>query len=463
MDRTALYHRLPGAGREALASLHGWRLIRARYGRDAEERVAAALAREEWDLDRWADRTSERLAEMLRHAATAVPWYRQHWEQRRAKGDRSSVEDLSAWPILAKESVRAQPRAFLADGAGAGPLIEEHTSGTSGTPLTLWWDREATHEWFALLEARLRRWHGVSRHEPWAIIGGQLVVPPDQDRPPWWVRNRPMRQLYVASTHISARSAERIAEAIEAHGATHVLGYPSGLHALASHLPDGRRVGGIQVALSNAEPLLAHQRRSVAEAFAAPVRDTYGQAEIVAAGSECPAGRLHEWPEAGVLEVLDDDDQPAPPGTAGRLVATGLLNRAMPLVRYEVGDRLTRPEGATPCPCGRTLPGLGRIEGRSDDVVRTVDGREVGRLDPVFKADLPIREAQIRQTAPDRFTILVVPGAGFSDRHAADLRDRLCDRVGPAEVRVERVPALPRDANGKLKAVVVEPAARSGS
>nr|MBP8949340.1 hypothetical protein [Promineifilum sp.] len=162
----------------------------------------------------------------------------------------------------------------------------------------------------------------------------------------------------------------------------------------------------------------------------------------------------HLWPEAGHVEIVaDDSDAALPVGQAGRLVATGLLNADMPLIRYETGDRATA--SAEACPCGRGLPLLAAIEGRVDDVVVTPDGRHIGRLDPVFKADLPIREAQIIQQTRDTLRVLYVPTAAYTTADGEALIARIHDRVGgDMRVELEAVEAIPRTASGKFRAVV---------
>lgn len=98
---------------------------------------------------------------------------------------------------------------------------------------------------------------------------------------------------------------------------------------------------------------------------------------------------------------------------------------------------------------------LAAIEGRIDDVLITPDGRRIGRLDPVFKADLRIREAQIVQHEPDRVEVLVVPGAGFSPESSRDLRSRLVARLGQQmRIEIREVAGIPRGANGKFRAVL---------
>jgi phenylacetate-CoA ligase len=185
------------------------------------------------------------------------------------------------------------------------------------------------------------------------------------------------------------------------------------------------------------------QREVITEVFGAPVQETYGMAELAVAASECQAGRRHVWPEVGLVETVEEE-----------LVATGLLNQDMPLVRYRTGDRLARvPKWDHGCPCGRTLPVIDAVDGRIDDVVVTPDGRRLGRLDPVFKSDLAIVEAQIVQDRIDHLRILVVPAEGFDHSAAKALERRVLDHVGAMVVDVELTDRIPRGPGGKLRGV----------
>jgi phenylacetate-CoA ligase len=100
------------------------------------------------------------------------------------------------------------------------------------------------------------------------------------------------------------------------------------------------------------------------------------------------------------------------------------------------------------------MPILGRIEGRKDDVIVTPDGRRIGRLDPVFKADLPIREAQIIQETMTRVVVRYVPTAACSSAHLDNLLERLHERLGDMEIALEPAEQISRSANGKFKAVI---------
>ncbi len=453
----ALYHKAPPPMRSAIASIRGWHLRGWRYGPETDGLVDAAHSREQWNLDEWTDWQGQRLERVLHRAATRVPYYRAHWAARRRQGDSASWSYLENWPVLRKQQLRAHPEAFVADDMTPRRMFRETTSGTTGTPVTLWFTRSTVRAWYALFEARWRRWYGVSRKTRWALVGGQLVVPVRSDRPPFWVWNAGLRQLYMSSYHLTPGWIPAYAEALGAHGAEYVLGYTSSLHAIAiAALRDGIRLPALTVALTNAEPMSEVQRSAIQAAFRCPVRETYGMSEIVAGASECEHGRLHSWPDAGVLEVLDDAaDTPCPRGTTGRFICTGLLNEDMPLIRYEVGDRgAAAPALDAACACGRRLPTLAGVEGRQDDVVRTADGRLIGRLDPVFKADIPIREAQIVQESLTLLRVRFVPDSRFDSTHEAAIVERVRQRVGDVDVVLERVDRIPRSANGKFRAVI---------
>lgn len=456
-DWIKVYQQLPYPAKVLAASARGRKLERWRYGPDTERLVEETLARDHWTAEQWQTWRDERLAFVLHRAATRVPYYRDQWARRRAAGDRATADVLANWPVLSKDALRGNPRAFLADDCDPSQMYYEHTSGTTGKPLHLWHSRETLHAWYALTEARMRRWYGIDRGDRWAILGGQLVAQVERERPPFWVWNFALRQLYLSAYHLAPDNIAAYLDAMRRHGVVSLLGYPSGLYTLARvALERGLATPKLRVVVGNAEPLLAHQRQAIQAAFGCPARETYGMAEYAAAASDCERGRLHIWPEAGHIEVLaDDDDEWVRDGETGRLIATALLNADMPLVRYETGDRTTVTD--EPCDCGRRLPVLAAIEGRVDDVIITPSGRHIGRLDPVFKADLPIREAQIIQKTTDTLLVLYVPTDAYTADDGASLVARIHDRVGvDMRVILEAVESIPRTANGKFRAVISE-------
>jgi phenylacetate-CoA ligase len=449
-----LYHCSPYPLKVLAATAKGYYLRWWRYGPETERLVQEALERESWSLEKWRTWQEERLARVLHRAATQVPYYREQWGRRRRQGDRASWEVLEHWPVLEKEPLRQNPAAFVADGYQVWCMFPESTSGSTGTPLNLWQSRKTVQVWYALCEARWRRWYGVSRHDRWAILGGKLVAPVARRKPPFWVWNAGLNQLYLSSYHLAPDLIPHYLEALRRHRIIYLWGYPSSLYALAQEvLRSRRRDLPMTVVITNAEPIFDFQRQTITEAFQCPVRETYGMSEIVAAASECPAGKLHLWPEVGWVEVLADG-RAAVPGGSGDLVCTGLLNEDMPLIRYRVDDRgaLKAKDGV--CRCGRSLPLLASIDGRSDDVLCMPDGRSIGRLDHLFKTKFPIREAQIIQEKPDCIRVRYVPALDFTPEAERSIAESLIDRLGLVDVLMEGVSEIPRGPNGKFRGVV---------
>ena len=443
----ACYHRMPAPMRSAAATMRGWYLRRWRYPAASQKLVEEALERDRWTPAQWHTWREERLAYVLQRAATRVPFYHDQWAARRRNGDRASPELLQNWPVLEKDAVRSHARAFLVDGCDPKQMFHEQTSGTTGVPLDIWRTRQTVASLHAIADARTREWDGIEADARWARLGGQLVTPVKQRRPPFWVWNAAMNQLYLSSFHLAPDLIPLYLDALVRYRIVYIAGYPSSLYALAHEAVRlGRKDVKLTAIYTNAEPVLPEHRAMISEAFQCPVRETYGMTETVAGGSECSAGRMHQWPEIGVQEL----------GPEGELICTGLLNLEMPLVRYRVGDRgQAAPAGdGNGCACGRGLPIMGPVLGRTNDLLLTPDGRQVFWLNPVFYGLNGVRQSQIVQEKIDLLRVLIAPAPGYNPAIARTIVERLRQRMGEVNVVVDEVPEVPRTSNGKLRAVV---------
>lgn len=448
------YQRMPYGLRCAAASLRGCYLQNLRYDGQTDRKVKEALEREYWHSSQWKEWKNKKLSAFLARAAREVPFYRNLWRERRRKGDQSSWEEIENWPVLTKEQVRQNPRDFVADSARFQWLYVERTGGTTGTPLVLWQGTQALRDWYALFEARWRGWYGISRHDRWAIIGGQRIVSARDRNPPFWVWNAGQRQLYISTYHLFPEHVQACVQAIRRSRAVYLLGYTSALYFLASEmLLQKLTPPGLKVVITNAEPLSAAQRDVIERAFNCPVRETYGLAEMAAAAGECEAGCLHLWPEAGHLEILDGGS-PAAAGKTGDLVATGLINAQMPLIRYETGDRMRlMEETEEPCRCGRTLPRVAAVEGRKHDVLQLKDGRVVWYFNPVF-AGLPVRESQVIQEDKDVFSVLMTCSRPLTPEEESVIKSRMKELAGEGVFSLKYTTFIPRENNGKFRGVI---------
>jgi phenylacetate-CoA ligase len=189
-------------------------------------------------------------------------------------------------------------------------------------------------------------------------------------------------------------------------------------------------------------------RRTIEAGFGAPVLDVYGCTEVKEVAWECPAQAGHHLNADWVVVETD------PPGAPGKLLVTPLHNRAMPLLRYEVGDTGEILEGRR-CACGRGLPLIRPTLGRSVDYLALPDGTTLApySLTCAVEAIEGMRQYQFVQTRPDRLELRVVPTAAFGADSDAALRAALAPVVPGVEIQVDLVPAIPPEPSGKYRIV----------
>jgi phenylacetate-CoA ligase len=271
----------------------------------------------------------------------------------------------------------------------------------------------------------------------------------------------------MSAYHLAPDLIPHYIDALDHYHIKYIFGYTSSLYALAHEsLRLGHRAK-MKVVVTNGEALRDYQRGVIGEAFGCEVRETYGMGEMVAAASECGEATLHQWPEVGMVELLDANHAAASEAAAiesaagvtavgesiGEFICTGLLNEDMPLIRYRVGDCGSLGDEASACPCGRSLPTIAGLEGRKDDLLITRDGRRLFFLNPVFY-QVPVLEAQIVQESLEKVRVRYVPAQDFTAVSSRIITERLQARMGRIEVVLEEVEKVPRSSNSKFRAVI---------
>ena len=449
----SLYAALPIFAQNWVCGIAGRRRLRARRTPHFHRTLEAWEQSIDGPLDALRALQAERLRALVSRARTWSPY----WASLPPPAMISDPEEaiariLSSIPPLDKETYRANARAIRARDIPAFRLVSSKTSGTTGTALAFHQTRECLAEWYAVAW-RQRRRAGARLDDPYLTFGGQLIVPLGQASPPFWRHNRPGRQTLFSNYHLAPENLPAYVDAIHATPARYVQGYPSALTVVANALLDAARplpAGRLAAIFTSSETLLAAQRRAIEAAFGAPVQDYYSSAEMAVAMTSCSAGRWHVDLEFCVVEV--EVQERGPGFERGPLLVTGLATDATPLLRYRIGDVGTR--ATTECPCGRPGDAFLEIDGRIEDYLVTPDGRRIGRLDHVFKDDVEVAEAQILQDTADAMTLRFVPRPGFDAEAERRLVAALRVRVGHAiRIQLERVGSLPREPNGKLRAV----------
>ena len=203
--------------------------------------------------------------------------------------------------------------------------------------------------------------------------------------------------------------------------------------------------------------LFPYQRELIAETLNCPVANGYGGRDSALIAHECPHGGMHLLADAVILELLDSQGRPVPPGEPGEIVITDLYSHEVPFIRYATGDIASL--SAERCPCGRPLPLLKSIEGRSNDSILAPDGRIINSLAMIYA----VREIQgierfrICQKAIDGFHIQLVCNRDFP-QDAEDRIRRNWTRLlrAPLNITFEYPHALPVEKSGKFRHFVSE-------
>ena len=269
----------------------------------------------------------------------------------------------------------------------------------------------------------------------------------------------------------------RLVEALNEFQPTYLQVYPSAAMWLVDEQHAGRLRVSPRILVTAAELRTAEMTQRLQEAFGVRPYDLYGSTEGLF-GSECEHHQgIHLFEDTTLVENVDADGQPVPPGQPGaRLLVTNLYNLVQPLLRLEVTDLVTIDPD--PCPCGRILARMKTIYGRSDDVLSLCarDGGQVA-VHPLHFAlltrDPQVGEFQVIQEGP-LLRVLVVPrhpsspaAAGSDDGLETRLSHAIAQQllglgVRDPQVTVERRRELARTAGGKLKLVIADPACRPG-
>jgi phenylacetate-CoA ligase len=389
------------------------------------------------------------LSGLLEHCFQHVPFYRKKFaELGLVPSDFTSVADLSLVPVLSKETLLDCPDDFKADNFHQFKPRKICTSGTTGTPLTVYWDigsnvLELTSMW------RHFSWSGYRLGQPFLDIRSVLLQEPRGYKWNWKCRG-----LEMSSDIIDADNIQDYAEIIRHYRVKLWRGHPSSIDALCRLLHDAC-IDDIKprYLFTNSEALLENQRDFIESWAGVPVCDSYGLKEHNALICQCPEGGYHIAPEYGVVEIIREDGMPAMPGEEGRIIATSLHNRAFPLLRYDTGDYATRTDRL--CSCGRTLPLVDKLTGRIDDRVLDADGKWVSGLHFAFFFVTGVRKAQLVQERPGSLDVYIIPAQDYTPETGNTVRDNLKNKLGKSmEIVIHAVEEVPFLSPGKFKFVI---------
>jgi phenylacetate-coenzyme A ligase PaaK-like adenylate-forming protein len=385
------------------------------------------LAHDAWSREQLERHQRERLLAVLRHAVAASPYYRETLGRAATAAD----VDLAALPVLTKETLlerfdeivtdprirRAGVEAHMAGPTAGEPFLGAYrvfsTSGTTGLRGLMVYDADDMAMGSAVSLRAIAR-QGVGPDTRLVAIGS-----PD----PLHLSRQIFAAFQAGRTGVPRLSVmtplPEMVAALNSYRPEALICYPTVAALLADEQAEGRLDIAPGVVACGAEPITADIVRRVEGAWGVRPANIYPTTEVPVVASSSPQDPCLDIAEDLVVVEVEPD----------RILVTSLASRALPLVRYEIGDVVTRADG--PSPAGRPYRRLASVEGRTGDVLRLA-ARDGGRV-----AIHPFRLGRPLVAFPDvrQFQVLV------AGEHVT--------------MRVVLRPEAPRDVPDRLRAAIV--------
>ncbi len=408
-----------------------------------------------WPMQKVADLQIQRLKSLLQDVARRVPYYRNLF--RDIGFDPAQVEstaDLQQLPFLTKTVIRANTEGLKHEQAQG--LARFNTGGSSGEPLIFYiGNKRVSHDVAA--KWRATRWWDVDIGDAEIVVWGSPIELGKQDRLKYW-RDKLMRTRLLPAFEMSEKKLDEFIAAIRSVKPRMLFGYPSALTLIARHAQK-RKVPmdqlGIKVAFVTSERLYDDQRATISEVFGCRVANGYGGRDAGFIAHECPSGSMHLTADDIVVEIIGEDGKAQPAGVSGEIVVTHLSTNDFPFIRYRTGD--IGVLGSEPCACGRGLPVLKDIQGRSTDFVVAADGTVMHGLALIYiLRDLPgVKSFKVIQESQELTRVLLVVDDTFNTSAIALIQQGFKQRLGPlVTVNVDLVDAIAAEKSGKFRYIV---------
>lgn len=414
------------------------------------------IERSQWlTADQLRLRQADELHTFLNRVCTTVPYYREKFPRPDFASTAALLDaTLQRLPVTDKRLIRENFEAW--QDPHATRLHRHSTSGSSGEPFQF---LLSTHRISFDIAAKWRatRWWGVDIGDPEVVLWGSPLETNAQDRVRV-LRDKALRSKLIPARDLGPQQIESILADIRSYRPRMLFGYPSALARIASH---ARQRGidmtdcGIAVAFCTSEVLRPEWRKLIREAFSCGVANEYGARDAGFIARECPHGSLHITAEELIVEIVDEQGNPAPPGTEGDILVTNLAGPEFPFIRYRTGDRGRL--ASAPCPCGRGLPVLAEVTGRSNDGLVSTNGAWVhgSAVNHLMRDIRGLSAYRITQDAPGTLDIQLVLDVRLSDHDRAHLVDHTRQALGATtQVTVRQVDSIPPLANGKFRHII---------
>lgn len=409
-----------------------------------------------WTRDKIIETQNDRLKALLKHAYDNVTYYRRIFNERGLKpSDFQSVTDLTKLPVLTKQIIRENFNQLLAKNIPKNQIVFNRTGGSTGEPLEFYCSTDE-YRWHYAKVRRVYKWWGYEPGDKRAQI--QLSKPHRS------IINKTMRFFERAQTFVAWEATDNLPifiKKLEKFQPQFISAYPGVMYRLAKFVvSQGESRIKPKAIITHSEQLYDFQRDLINSVFKCPIYSNYESFEMQQIAAECSEHTgYHIAAENVILEIVNNKDEPVLFEKEGRILNTSLFNYAMPLIRYETGDVGELTDKA--CPCGRGLPLLSKLNGRSTDYLLTRSGKKISGITLnflIFATD-GVEQFQIVQETYDEVMVKVVLKKKYPNEYMDKLTEKILNEYtkilgNDINIIVKFVDQIPTTRLGKRRVVV---------
>jgi phenylacetate-CoA ligase len=410
------------------------------------------LSEEELRKFQWSKLTS-----LLKHAYRDVPYYKSLFDSLGLDVKNGiSIEEFRRIPLLNKEIITNNREKLLSARFRPSDLFVDMTSGSTGKKLIFY--REKNGVGWAQRNAtgiRSMEWLELDRFEKQAELWGSQIERSNVRKIKGKVYNFLFQTLFLSSYNLTPQMMSSYTEKIKRFKPKVLRGYPSALYLYANYLDKNQtEIKGIKYVISSAETMYPYQREIIEKAFNCKVIEIYGCREFGLIAQECTKHNgFHIIAEHVFVEILDEEGYPCKPGKRGKIIITDLDNYGFPFIRYDIGDIgiLSNKK----CLCGRGLPLIEKIEGRTWDVIVGANGNQLVGSFWLVKDIEGIIQFQVIQEEFDKLILKLVVDKFFTEAEKLKLLTRVYDNCGKdMKVDIQLLDKIPIPDSGKHKYII---------
>lgn len=404
------------------------------------------------------ERINELAVKTIESAYKNVPFYIELAQKHGVNiADIKSVDDITKLPLISKEDILQHGESMIVDSLRKNNLLFVKTSGSTGQPVGFYQDNDILMKEWAYVHYLWKR-AGYTPNSSRLVLRGKVFRAMKQKKSNWqWDALR--RELSVNIFEMTEENLKIYCQAIEKYKPEFIHGYPSAVRLLCKYIEKHPIRHQFKAVLAVSETLQEDNREYIERVLEARVYSFYGHSERLLIAGECEySHEYHIEPLYGYAEIIDAYGKPIEePGVEGELVATGFLNKAMPLIRYKTGD-IAAWSSIGECPCGRRHIRLTGVTGRcGKDVLISAKGAEVSMAALNMHSDVfdHIRIFQYVQEEKGKVIFRYVPTEEFCQKDEEYLLEQLMEKFGnDFDICLRKEKEIALGANGKHRLIV---------